>query len=411
MKIEKCYNPQMKKYILNFWNTEEIPHEAKILTAVTSVRWIGWGFAESLIPVLMYSFGHTFAGAGLLRSSYDIAYIIALPLVGVLADQMRATSLVLIGLYLYLFCGLSYFLVGATSIVIFIVIARILNGVAYAFDAVGRNTCIRRHTDQSKLATVFGFLDTVANFWWIVASLSGIILVKYFSITNLLILITPAAVVAIIILVKYRKKKIEKIGDVKREKVPISSVLREMRFWNFKLKSLLLFNFFIYFANAIIVFFLPIQAFINGGGYTPIILMGVAVTLPSLFGWKLGKMFDGKESKIFTQSLFLFAFLIFSLVFWKMYIWQIIVLFVVSLIVELLYLGTNEMITRNSEPAHLGRIDGIMRSVADIGSMTGPLIIGIIMDSYGVPIAYSVLGIIILTLAFVFYFMNKKTAI
>ncbi len=115
-----------------------------------------------------------------------------------------------------------------------------------------------------------------------------------------------------------------------------------------------------------------------------------------------------KGKKFFTQSLFLFAFLILSLVFWKAYIWQLIVLFAVSLIAELLYLGTNEMVTVNAQPEHLGRIDGIMQSVADIGGMTGPLVVGVIMDSYGVPVAYSALGIIILALAVVFWIINKK---
>ena len=397
----------MKRYILNFWNTKEVPHEAKILTAVTSIRWIGWGFAESLIPVLLFSFGHSFADAGLLRSSYDIAYIVALPIVGVFADRMRATTLVMIGLYLYLFCGLAYFLVGVTGIILFVVLARVINGVAFAFDGVGRSTCIRRHTDQLKLATVFGYVDTIANFWWIAASLCGIILVKYFSITSLLFLITPTAIVSIIILAKYRKKKIEKVGEGKKRKVSLVSVLREIKLWNPKLKSLLVFNFFIYFTSAVVAFFLPIQAFINGDGYTAVILMGVVVTIPTLFGWKLGKMFDGNGSKIFTKTLFLFGCLILSLVFWQHYIWQLVVLFMVSLIAELLYLGTDEMITINAHPEHLGRIDGIMRSVADIGSMTGPLVIGFIMDACGVSTGYFILGEIILLLAIGFYFTNK----
>ena len=398
----------MQRYILKFWNTEDIPYEAKILTTVTSIRWIGWGFAESLIPVFLYSFGHTFAQAGLLRSSYDIAYIIALPLVGVFADRMRATSLVLIGLFFYLFVGASYFFAGLTGLAIYIVLARAINGVAYAFDGVGRSTCIRRHTHQSKLATVFGYLDTVADFWWIGASVVGIFLVRYFSISSLLLLITPASLISIYILVKYRKKKIEKIGETAREKVSMNSVLKEIKFWNIKLKSLLLFNFFISFAVTIIGFFLPIEAFINGDGYTSVIVMGIVLTLPSLLGWKLGKLFDGKGSKLFTQSLFLFAVLIFSLALWQKYVWQLIVLFAVSLIAELLYLGTNEMVTVNAQPEHLGRIDGIMRSVADIGSMIGPLAIGVVMDSYGVSSGYWVLGIMMLVLAVAFYFMNKK---
>ena len=399
----------MNRYIRKYWNTDDIPTEAKVLTTVTSIRWIGWGFAESLIPVFLYSFGHTFAQAGLLRSSYDIAYILALPLVGVLADRMRATSLVLIGIVGYLFVGTAYLFAGLTGFAIYIVIARVANGVSYAFEGVGRSTCIRRHTPQSMLATVFGYIDTVGDFWWIAASVAGIFLVKYFSISSLLFLISPTALIAAIVLIRYRKKKTERIGEPKPKNVPLKSILKEITFWNSNLKSLLLFNFFFYFTSAVIAFFLPIQAFISGDGYTSVILMGIVVVLPTLLGWKLGKLFDGKGSKIFNQSLFLFAFLIFSLVFWQKYVWQLIVLFTVSLIAELLYLGTNEMITANSAPEHLGRIDGIMRSVADIGSMMGPLVIGVVMDSYGIPVAYSVLGTIILALALMFYFTNSKS--
>jgi MFS family permease len=398
----------MRKYILNFWNTEEIPHEAKVLTAVTSIRWIGWGFAESLIPVLLYSFGHTYAQAGLLRSAYDIAFIVSLPLVGVFADRIRATTLILTGLFLYLFCGLAYFLAGITGVVVFIVLARGINGVAYALDAVGRDTCIRRHTTASKLATVFGYLNTVANFWWIAASLFGILLVKYFSITSLLFLITPTALISIGILMKFRKKKNEKIGIPERAKVPLSSFFKEMKLWNIRLKSLLLFNFFISFTGAIIIFFLPIQAYIKGEGFSFIILMGIVMTLPTLFDWQLGKLFDGKGVKIFTQSLFLFSALIFSLVFFSQYAWQLVVLFVVNLIIQLLSLGANEMVTVHAEPEHFGRVDGIMQSISDIGSMLGPITIGIIMDAYSVQLAYSILGTIILALAIIFYTMNKR---
>lgn len=398
----------MKKHILQFWNTKEIPYPVKVLTAVTSIRWIGWGFAESLLTIFIFSFGHTFAQAGLLRSTYDIAFIIALPIVGVFADRMRATTLVLIGLILYLFVGVAYLLSGVMGAAIYIVLARGINGVAYAFDGVGRNTCIRRHTPPSKLATVFGFLDTISNFWWIMAALSGIFLVNYFSIPSLLFVITPTAFISIIILLNYRNKKIEKVETHIREKVPFSSVLKEIKFWDFKLKSLLLFNFFIAFTSAVISFFLPIQAFINGDGLRSVILMGIVVTIPTLFSWHLGNLFDSKKKKFFTKSVFLLSILIFSLVFLNIYIWQLIVLFMVSLIVEFLYLGTNEMVTMYTQPEHFGRVDGIMRSISDIGSMVGPLAIGIIMDAYGIPIAYSVLGTIILGLAVSFYFTSNS---
>ena len=328
----------MKEYMLKLWDSGDIPHEAKLLTRITSIRWIGWGFAESLVPVFLYSFGHSFADAGLLRSAYDIAFIIALPLVGVFADRMRATTLVLIGLCLYVFCGTSYFLAGMTGLVVFVVFARAIHGVSFALDAVGRNTCIRRHTPASKLATVFGYFDTVAYFWWMVAACVGMFLIKYISIPNLLFLVAPTSLISIIILVRYRKQKIERSTGVEREVASVSSIFKELKFWDTKLKSLLLFNFFIAFTGAIVVFFLPIQAYINGDGYNSVILMGIIVVLPTIFSWRLGKLFDGRGAQIFTKILFLFAGLIFSLVFFQTYIWQLVVLFLVSLIIELLSL-------------------------------------------------------------------------
>ena len=385
-------------------DTEDIPYGVKVITAVTSIRWVGWGFAEALIPVFIYSFVHSYAQAGLLNSTYDLAFIIALPLVGVIADRSRATMLILIGLLMYLLVGTSYLLAGVTGAVIFIVLARSVNGVAYAFDGVGRNTCIRRHASETKLATAFGYLDSIANFSWIAASFAGIFLIKYFSIAQLLFLITPTALIAIYILIRFRNKHREERSDSERARVQYSSFFRELGLWDWKLKSLLLFSFFISFSGAIISFFLPIQAFIKGDGLGLVIIMGIVVTIPSVLGWRLGKLFDGKGTKIFTQSLLLFSALIFSLVFWQQYVWQLIVLFLVSLILELLSLGTNEMVTEHAQPEHFGRVDSIMRSVADFGSMLGPLTIGIIMDAYGVPVAYCILGTIILALAIVFYY-------
>ena len=161
----------MKKFVLDFFDKKEIPTGTKILTYVTSIRWIGWGFAENLIPIFIFSFVGSYAQAGLLKSAYEFALIISLPLIGILADRVKATTLILAGLSLYLIVGTSYLFAGITGLAIFIVMARFSNGIAYAFDQVGRETYIRRNNISSKLATIFGYFDSVTNFWWIVAAL------------------------------------------------------------------------------------------------------------------------------------------------------------------------------------------------------------------------------------------------
>ena len=187
----------------SFFNNEEIPYGIRLLTTATSVRWFGWGFAETLIPVLLFSFGNSFAEAGLLKASVDITFILSLPIIGLYADKVRATTLLLISYFLYIFVGLGYFLAGVTGLVIFILLARFINGISWGLDVVARETYFRRHVVENKIATAFGYFDTVANLWWIVAAIIGIFLIKYFSISTLLLLIAPFSLISFLIILKF----------------------------------------------------------------------------------------------------------------------------------------------------------------------------------------------------------------
>ncbi len=282
-----------------------IPRGVRVLTYATAIRWVGWGFAEALLPVFIFSFGSTYAEAGLLRSVFDIVFILTLPIIGMAADRSRATSLVLIGLALYPLVGISYFLAGATGIAFFIVFARGLNGVTYAFDAVGRETYFRRHTSPKALATIFGYFDSISNFWWIAAALAGIILIKYFAIHVLLLLIAPTSIIAFV-LVWYFRKNEEPSGTSAtqgRLRSAYREAWREVGGWSWKLKGVAMFNFFIAFSSAVVAFFLPIEAYNEGAGFTKTILIGVMFALPYLLGWILGKWFDVKGLKrFFTDS-------------------------------------------------------------------------------------------------------------
>src|SRR3989344_65514 len=100
----------MKNFVLKFFGTGDISFGSRVLTWATAARWTGWGFAESLVPIFLFSFAGSYAEAGLLRSSYEIALMLSLPLVGMFADRVRATTIILIGLALYILVGTSYLL-------------------------------------------------------------------------------------------------------------------------------------------------------------------------------------------------------------------------------------------------------------------------------------------------------------
>lgn len=398
----------MKSLINRLFDAKEIPLGSRLITTITAIRWAGWGFAETLIPILIYSLTSTFTQAGLVRSVYDIIFIIILPIVGILADKIKSTTIILMGLFIYLFVGTSYLLAGTTGLIIFIVIARGLNGVSYALDSVGRETYFRRHTPTSKIATVFGYFDTVANLWWIVAALLGIILIKYFSIHWLLFLIVPTSLISLVVLWVFRKRE--------NLLVPTKSLTHENKFKNFKeikdwnpaLKSLIIFNFFISCASSVVAFFLPIEVYREGGSLVLVIVMGIVTTIPTLFGWMFGKWFDINGSKLFGYGLISFATLLLSLVFFHSYLWQLMVSFLIGVILELLSVGNNELVTVHANPEHFGKIGGIIRSISNIGSIVGPLAVGVLMDSYGIDSGYMALSAIIFLLFVIFSLIKKK---
>lgn len=393
--------------LLHLFNNKEIPKGIKVLTFATSIRWIGWGFAETLIPIFLFSFSSTFAEAGLLRSVYDIGLIIVLPIIGMAADRIKSSTLILIGLFISFFVGVSYLFAGITGMIIFIIIARLISGVAFAFDSVGRSTYFRRHTPVGKVATVFGYFDTVANFWWIIAAVIGIVLVKYFSIATLLFLITPASMLAFFIIWKFRKKDTELVHSLTNTGSDKKSIISLMGEWSWTLKSLIVLNFFISCAVAVVAFFLPIEAYSEGASLSMVVVFGIVSTIPALFGWQLGKWFDIKGIKSFVYGLVLFAILLLSIPFFGGYIWKLMVLFFIGIVVEFISVGNNELVTVHSSPEHFGQIDGVMRSISNIGSMMGPLVVGIVMDSFGVKSSYIVLAITLFVLAIIFNFLNK----
>lgn len=387
----------------------DIPQGVRILTYATSIRWMGWGFAEALIPIFLFSFAGTYAATGLLRSAYDVGFILMLPVAGMAADRFLSTTLILIGLVIYLFIGSAYFLAGATGLVIFAVIARFLNGISFSLDALGRETYIRRHTPREKIATVFGYFDTVADFWWIIAALLGTILVKFFSIHALLFLIAPTSLIAFVMIWWFRKNIEEKNPEAggRGLKSAYSEILREFAAWGWKLRFIAMFNFFISFMSAVVGFFLPIEAYVQGADLSKAILIGVVFTLPTLFGWILGRYFDRKGSAAFLYGFLIFGVLLACLGLFDYYVLKLLVAFGVGMVLELLSLGSNELITVYANPEHFGRVGGVMRSISDVGSMIGPLLVGILIDWQGVHFSFLMLSLLMFVLAAIFYVLRK----
>jgi MFS family permease len=312
-------------------------------------------------------------------------------------------------LVLYLFIGAGYFLAGATGLVVFIIIVRFINGVSFATDAVGRETYFRRHTPSGKLATVFGYFDSVANFWWIAAAVAGMFLIKYVPVHVLLFMITPTSLIAFFVILKFRRREENKdpVSVSSHIKGKYSDIFREVGQWNWKLRSLAMFNFFVSFCGSVVGFFLPIEAYTSGTGLSGVILIGIVFSIPALFGFVAGKWFDAKGPAVFFYGLAAFAGILGLLTFTTDYGWRLVAAFAIGVILEILSVGNSELVTVYANPEHFGRVGGIVKSIADIGAMIGPLLVGIVIDAAGISAGFGSVAIIMCLLAGTFFVLKN----
>jgi len=372
----------MFQTIAKIFKAEDISLGTKVLTFATAVRWAGWGFVENLIPIFLFSFSASYAEAGLLKSSLELSMILTMPLIGIFADRTRATTLVLLGLAFYMLVGVSYLLAGLTGLALFIILARIANGVGFGLDAIGRETYFRRSNKREMLASVFGYFDSLAMFWWVVASLVGIILIKYFSLPWLLFLITPTTLISFWIIKKWQAKE-EFLPVTGGTKLKYREYFNVLGNWNYQLKMILVLNLILSASWSTLIFFLPIDMYTEGASYSTIILFGVVAALPVLFGIFWGRIFDKKGPHIFVYGLLMYGILLFLLAFGESFGMIIGIAFLIGIILEFISVGKEELITVHAKPEHFGQVGGFMRSVMNLGAMLGPLLAGIVIDSTG----------------------------
>lgn len=388
-----------------------VPPTVKTLTWATGVRWAGWGFGELLIPVMLFAFSESYAETGLLKSAWDIGYILMLPVAGVLADKMSGIVLVILALIVYPFVGVGYWIAGLTSLAIFIVIARFLNGVSWAMDSVGRETYFRHHVAKEKIPRAFGYFDTVANLCWITAAVAGIFLLRWIPVHWLLFIIAPTSVIALLMVMHIRHKSL-----VVSERSVVHAVswrtyreiLREFMKWDLRLRMLAALKVFSAIANALGSFFIPIVAYAGGQSLSSAVLIGILFSVPSLFGLPLGNVVANKKSWLIASSLILLAGGIGLLAVTDVFAWQLAVALFIGLMLELLSLTTNGVISASVPPEHFGRVASIMGTMTDLGNLATPILLGVAIDALGVSPTFTIVAVLFGMLAVVFFSLRKR---
>jgi len=362
-----------------------LPSGVRLFAWVRAIRWFGWGFGESLLPIFILSFSHTFAEAGLFSSTVEIVSLMSLPIIGMWADRIPAKRLVLWSLILYPLVGLGYLLAGIFSLAVFVVLARAVNGFTWELENVGVATYYRRVIDRRNIAASFGYLDTWTNLAWIAAAILGMFLISFMPIHYLLFAIAPFSFVAYFIALKAPKDPMILDGEIHQPSIySYGKSLRAWRTWTANFWLLGLIVFFSSIISAFISFFIPITAYLAGANLPMVVLLGIFGALPALFGYMLGLIADRRNRYVLIAlSLFCVAIIAVWLAAIHAYWLQLSAVFLLGIILELLFVVQSSLITTLGPAETYGRRGSAFESISTLGDLVAPLILGVTLDVLG----------------------------
>jgi MFS family permease len=363
----------------------KLPSGIKTIGYARAIRWIGWGFAESLIPVYLFSVSKSFSETGLLGSVVDIVCLLTLPLAGVWADKVPGRKLILISLLLYPFVGIGYFLAGIGFPVIFIIVARVCNGFCWAIENIGVSTYFRRVSKPAAIGSSFGFVDTVSHVGWIAAAVMGMFFAGIVPIHVLLLAVAPFALVAVLIA---RRAPVDAVVSSKRSDIPILktyiATLTAWRQWNSKLRFIANLVLFSELVSSLIGFFVPIDAFIDGAGLSRVVLLAVVGAVPAAFGFVIGRIADKCDKpRLIGIGLVGVALIAYGLAVVPQLWFKMVASFLLGFIVELFDIIQHSLVTTLGPASSYGQRGSVFESIQSLGDVVSPILLGVALDILG----------------------------
>jgi MFS family permease len=267
----------------------------------------------------------------------------------------------------------------------FIVVARVINGLTWGLENVGVNTYFRRLSPRTLLGSSFGFIDTWSNFGWIVAAVIGMVLAPHIPTHILLLAVIPTSIIALLVARRVPKDR------VRTTKKPRPSLLasyrllaKEWRHWNKNLWLLSVLVLFTGIIQALMWFFIPIDAYVEGAKPAMVILLSIIAVIPSLFGYTFGKLSDHKNKYVLLAAgLVGVAGVAIGLAVFPAYGFKLIASFLFGVLLELFFVVQQSLVTTLGSSKAYGERGGAFESVATIGDLIGPLVLGFSLDKLG----------------------------
>lgn len=383
-----------------------VPEGVRMLGWTRATRWFGWGFGEPLLPLFILTFSQSLTEAGLLRSIYDIVFLATLPLAGMAADRFSGKHIIALGLLVYPFIGISYYLAGATGAVVFILLARGLNGFTYCLDCVGVDTYIRRVAPRNAIASSFGFMASLGQTGWLLAALIGAYAAQFVPIHVLLFLIVPFNMLAFIPFVRAPKDTPEpQLRPNTSLFVPLTTLLQEFAAMKKGLYGVVFLMFALSAASVGAGFFIPIAAYKEGASLAAVALLATVSTVPYLLEFWLAELIDGSIRKrriALSICLLALPFLFIAAGSTSSFGVSILIALGIQTACAFGILALQSYATVLSRRDRYGELSSVLEGATTFGDLLAPVAIGIFADAIGLPITFACMAFCLAGIALYF---------
>lgn len=363
-----------------------------------SIRYFWRWFAELLIPLFIFSFVGNYTETGLLAIIYELSAVIFLPFIGQVADKRGWKKLLIIALFLYPIIWLSYFTAGLTQLAVFVIVARIINGVTWSLYKIGEKTFMRKYAPQGELSTRMGLLISIGDFVWMIGVILGGLILYYTSIPlfYLFLFIVPTALIALIPIWKLPSAHVWDQTDEEHSWF-IDRYLSVWRnFWKSgpELKFYSLLYFVVSILSSMVSLMIPLLIYIDTSNILLTVVSGLIINAPSLFSYSLWKIADKKWKKWLGTSFILLALLFLWYIFMPWYIWKLAILFAIGVIFVFLEVLIDWQSNNHISDGHYWKTEAIFHTMSSAGDIIWPILWWIILDTSGQTSFFVVLAVI-----------------
>jgi MFS transporter, ACDE family, multidrug resistance protein len=385
-------------------DTRSLPMGVKLIVFTIFLRSFGWGFVDPFYSIFVGNFSGSYAGVGGLVSILELTSMITIIPLMRLADKMRDTAIMRDGEVLYIFAVGFYMLAALTGKIGFLIVAFILNGVAYPLVIVGAETYLRKYGNLGGETKTFSFYTALNYLGWILGMVMGAFTVQYYGFRWMFLFVLPGCIAGLLVLKHVHEDGLRSIIWGVRQYFhnghDFKALLDDIR----TLDRKALFPLFLSFFDGVIVMFsyvfVPLFALTLNLSLGAISLLMAIMYLPFIFSFLFSELTDKlKRTHVIALGLFIggFAFILLSFIVHQ--VWVALLVALESASLAILRPAYNGILTRLTPRRMMGEITGLNNMAMKLGYIVGPVASGFIADRFSIQTAFFTIAIFAFILA------------